>query len=191
MKSGIALVALSSTIVIHEAAYPQIISIMKYYQYQFDEVTKYLHHRPPYLLVDKVVSVSSKEAVTQKTVTSEDGFIQGHFPGAPVFPGAMMQELTTQSAGVLIASQYNPMKDFNTEDPHHNEYALGVLVKIDHARYRGFARPGDILVTTVSLNDQASELFDFSASVAVNGKTIMKNRFRLMNIKSLALQKTD
>ena len=164
---------------------------MKYYQYQFDEVTKYLHHRPPYLLVDKVVSVSSKEAVTQKTVKSEDGFIQGHFPGAPVFPGAMMQELTTQSAGVLIASQYNPMKDFNTEDPHHNEYALGVLVKVDHARYRGFARPGDVLVATVSLNDQVSEMFDFSASVAVNGKTIMKNRFRLMNIRSFALQKTD
>jgi len=102
-----------------------------------------------------------------------------------------MQELTTQSAGVLIASQYNPMKDFNTEDPHHNEYALGVLVKIDHARYRGFARPGDVLVTTVSLNDQVSDMFDFSASVSVNGKPIMKNRFRLINIRSSALQKTD
>lgn len=164
---------------------------MKYYQYQFDEVTKYLHHRPPYLLVDAVVSVSSKEVITQKTVTSKDGFVQGHFPGAPVFPGAMMQELTTQSAGVLIASQYNPMMDFNTEDTHYNEYALGVLVKIDHARYKGFARPGDVLVTTVSLNHQVSEMFDFSASVSVNGKTIMKNRFRLMNIRSSALQKTE
>ena len=45
---------------------------MKHYQHQFDEVTKYLHHRPPYLLVDVVVSVSSKEAVTQKTVVKND-----------------------------------------------------------------------------------------------------------------------
>ena len=169
------------------AAYAQILPIMTYYQHQFDQVTKYLHHRPPYLLVDHVVSVSSKEAVTQKMVTGKEGFIQGHFPGAPVFPGAMMHELTTQSAGILIASQYNPMKDFDTEDPHHNEYALGVLVKTDHARYRGFARPGDLLVTTVSLHDRVSEMFDFAATVSVSGKTIMKNRFRLMNIKSSTL----
>lgn len=164
---------------------------MKYYQHQFGEVTKYLHHRPPYLLVDNVVSISSKEVVTQKTVTGKEGFIQGHFPGAPVFPGAMIHELTTQSAGILIASQYNPMKDYDTEDPNHNEYALGVLVKTAHARYRGFARPGDVLVTTVSLNDRVSEMFDFSATVSVRGQTIMRNRFRLMNIKSSTLQQTD
>ena len=175
----------------YRVAYVQILSKMKYYQHKFDKVTKYLHHRPPYLLVDKIVSVSTKEVVTQKTVTGEEDFIRGHFPGAPVFPGAMMHELTTQSAGMLIASQYNPMKDFDTEDPDHNEYALGVLVKTDYARYRGFARPGDVLVTTVWLNDRVGEMFDFSATVSVSGKTIMKNRFRLMNIKSSALQKPD
>ena len=164
---------------------------MKYYQHQFDKVTKYLHQRPPYLLVDKVVSITTNEVVTQKTVIGEEEFIQGHFPGAPVFPGAMMHELTTQSAGILIASQYNPMRDFDTEDPKHNEYALGVLVKTDYARYRGFARLGDVLVATVWLNDRVSEMFDFSGTVSVNGNTIMKNRFRLMNIKSSALQNPD
>ncbi len=164
---------------------------MKYYQHQFDDVKRYLHHRPPYLLVDEVVSVSPTEAVTQKTVTGEEGFIKGHFPGAPIFPGAMMHELTTQSAGILIASHYNPMEEFNTEDPFFNKYALGVLVKTKHARYKGFARPSDVLITTVSLNEQVSEVFDFSAVVKVNGKTIMKNGFQLMNIKSTVLQGTD
>lgn len=164
---------------------------MKYYQHHFEDVKSYLHHRPPYLLVDQVVSVSSTEVVTQKTVTGEEGFIKGHFPGAPIFPGAMMHELTTQSAGILIASYFNPMEKFNTEDPFFNEYALGVLVKTKHARYKGFARPGDVLTTTVSLNEQVSEVFDFSAVVKVDGKTIMKNGFQLMNIKSSVLQGTE
>ena len=164
---------------------------MKYYQHHFEDVKSYLHHRPPYLLVDQVVSVSSTEVVTQKTVTGEEGFIKGHFPGAPIFPGAMMHQLTTQSAGVLIASYFNPMEAFNTEDPFFNEYALGVLVKTKHARYKGFGRPGDVLITTVSLNEQVSEVFDFSAVVKVDGKTIMKNGFQLMNIKSSVLQGTE
>tara|TARA_B100000900_G_C20588112_1_gene720491 strand:+ start:532 stop:1023 length:492 start_codon:yes stop_codon:yes gene_type:complete len=163
---------------------------MKYYQHKFDKVTKYLHHRPPFLLVDKVVSITTQEVVTQKTVIAEE-FIQGHFPGAPVFPGSMMNELTTQSAGILIASQYNPMRNFDTEDPNHNEYALGVLVKTDYARYRGFARMDDVLVATVWLNDRVSEMFDFSGTVSVNRNKIMRNRFRLMNIKSSALQKPN
>lgn len=68
---------------------------MKCEQHQFDKVTKYLHHRSPYFLVDRVVSVLSEEAVTQKTAMGEEGFIQGHFPSAPVFPGTMIHELTT------------------------------------------------------------------------------------------------
>lgn len=164
---------------------------MKHYQHHFDDVKQYLHHRPPYLLVERVLSVSSQKAVTEKTVTGEEGYIQGHFPGAPIFPGAMMHELTTQSAGILIASHYNPMEEFNTEDPFFNEYALGVLVKTKHARYKGFARPGDVLTSTVTLNERISEVFDFSAVVRVDGKIIMKNGFQLMNIKSKVLQGTD
>ena len=161
---------------------------MQYYQHEFDKVEGYLHHRPPYLLVDSIVSINPSGIVTEKKVTGEEFFIQGHFPGAPIFPGAMMQELTTQSAGILIASKYNPMKEYNTEDPFFNEYALGVLVKVKQARYRGFARPGDVLIVTVKLIDHVSDVFEFSSTVSVDGKTIMQNGFQLMNIKSTVLQ---
>ena len=46
-------------------------------------------------------------------------------------------------AGVLIAAKFNPMKEYNTSDPFFNEYALGVLVKVKQARYKGVdAAPG-------------------------------------------------
>lgn len=98
-----------------------------------------------------------------------------------------MQELTTQSAGILIAARHNPMKEYNTEDPFHNEYALGVLANVQHACYKGFAKPGDKMIVKVVLNEQVNNFFDFSASITVGGKTIMQNAFRLMNIKSSLL----
>ncbi len=161
---------------------------MQTYQHNLSNVEQYLHHRAPYLLVEKIVSVSETQVVTEKTVSGDEYFLAGHFPGAPIFPGAMMQELTTQSAGILIAAHYNPMESFNTEDPFHNEYALGVLAKVSNSRFKGFARPGDTLVVTVNLNEQVSQFFDFSASITVNNKQIMRNTFQLMNIKSKLLQ---
>ncbi len=160
---------------------------MKYYQHRFENIDEYLHHRPPYLLVEKIDSLEERQITTSKQVREEEPWISGHFPGAPVFPGAIMQELVTQSAGILIAANYNPMESYITSDPKHNEYALGVLVKVDSARYRGFARPGDQLTATVNLNEITGTLFDFSGHLHIQEAEIMKINFRLCNIPSSAL----
>lgn len=120
-------------------------------------------------------------------ITGHEFFLQGHFPGAPILPGAMMQELSTQTAGILIAARYNPMREYNTRDPNFNRYALGVLVKVKHARYKAFARPGDTLQVKAVLRDQISGVFDFSATVSLDNKTIMRNAFQLTNIESKLL----
>ena len=99
-----------------------------------------------------------------------------------------MQEMTTQSAGILIAAKFNPMSEYNTHDPFFNEYALGVLVKVKRSRYRGFARPGDCLKIHVKLIEQVSSVFDFDAKVTVDGRQIMGNSFQLSNIPSKTLQ---
>ncbi|MFK8112391.1 MAG: 3-hydroxyacyl-ACP dehydratase FabZ family protein [Rubripirellula sp.] len=161
---------------------------MQTFQHSFDDVTDYLHHRPPYLLVERIVSIETSQIQTEHDVSGEEFFMPGHFPGAAIFPGAMMQELASQSAGILIAAKYNPMKTFDTHDPFANEFALGVLVRINHAKYSGFARPGDKLLTTVQLNEQIGQMFDFSATITVAGTTVMRNSFRLTNIKSTLLQ---
>lgn len=161
---------------------------MKYYQHEFDRIEDYLHHRAPYLLVKEIVSISDQEIFTKAKITGDEFFIEGHFPGAPILPGAMMQEMTTQSAGILIAAKYNPMETYNTHDPFFNEYALGVLVKVKQAKYRGFARPGDELQIKVNLNERINQMFDFSATVSVGDKTIMRNSFQLSNILSTTLQ---
>ncbi len=160
---------------------------MKYHEHDFKSVEDFLHHRPPYLLVDRIISVTALEIQTEKVITGEEFFMEGHFPGAAIFPGAMMQELSTQSAGILIAAKYNPMQEYNTHDPLFNKFALGVLVRVKNAKYKGFARPGDSLLTHVILNDHTANIFDFSATISIGGKAIMKNSFRLTNIESKVL----
>jgi 3-hydroxyacyl-[acyl-carrier-protein] dehydratase len=160
---------------------------MTWHRHEFPTVEQYLHHRPPYLMVERIVSCTPNEVITEKRVSGQEFFLAGHFPGAPVFPGAMLQELSTQSAGVLIAAHYNPMAEYDTSDPHFNEYALGVLVRVRQARYRSFARPGDLLTCLVTLLEQVGQLFDFRAAIAVDGQTIMSNAFQLTNIKSSVL----
>jgi 3-hydroxyacyl-[acyl-carrier-protein] dehydratase len=155
-------------------------------RHRFDSITDYLHHRPPYLMVDQIISIEDQQIITRTQVT--DARVTGHFPGAPILPGAMMQEIATQSAGILIAANYNPMSEYNTHDPFFNQYALGVLVKLGNARFRGFARPGDQLETRVSLVQWEQQLFEFKGEVWVPKKMIMRNHFWLGNIPSETLQ---
>ena len=164
---------------------------MKYYEHDFESIEDYLHHRSPYLLVQKILEISPQKVVTESKISGDEFFLAGHFPGAPILPGAMMQEMSTQTAGILIAAKYNPMKEFNTHDPFFNEWALGVLVKVNRARYRGFARPGDLLTISVELNEQVGVMFDFSATISVGSAKIMQNSFRLTNILSKTLQGVD
>ena len=161
---------------------------MKYFQHDFDSIEDYLHHRPPYLLVERIVEMDAQSIVTEAKVRGGEFYIEGHFPGAPILPGAMMQEMSTQTAGILIAAKYNPMEAFNTHDPLVNEWAFGVLTKVNWAKYRGFARPGDVVKISVELNEQVGVMFDFSAVVSVGETKIMQNNFRLANILSKTLQ---
>lgn len=166
---------------------------MQTYQHSFEKIEDYLHHRPPYLLLDRIVEVDDTSIVTEKKLTGDEFFFAGHFPGAAVLPGALMQEMTTQSAGALIAARYNPMAEFNTHDPYFNEFALGVLVKVKHARYRGFARPGDQLRIEVRLDERLGEVFEFVGRVYLTSdsekpKLLTDNRFQLTNIPSKTIQ---
>jgi 3-hydroxyacyl-[acyl-carrier-protein] dehydratase len=161
------------------------------FRHRFDSVDDYLHHRPPYLLVHEITDIQDRSIRTRHVVDEDAFFIKGHFPGAPIMPGAMMQELSTQSAGVLIAANFNPMKNYNTHDPFFNEYALGVLVKVKQARYRGFVRPGDRLDVLVNVVEQIGEVFDFACTIRCDETVVMQNHFQLVNIKSETLQGKD
>jgi 3-hydroxyacyl-[acyl-carrier-protein] dehydratase len=143
-------------------------------------ILKRLHHRPPYLLIQEVKEHSSTYLEAIYRPEGSEFFLQGHFPGTPVVPGAIMQEMTTQAAGLMITEYHSPVTDYDSEKT--KGWALGVLRAVHLAKYKHFARPGDTLKIKVELLDTVDNSFRFKGRIEVADQTIMFNEFTLINI---------
>jgi 3-hydroxyacyl-[acyl-carrier-protein] dehydratase len=149
-------------------------------------IKKRLHHRSPFLFLDRVSTHTPESITAHFTPGPQHFFIQGHFPDMPIVPGSMMQEMTTQAAGLLISEHYSPVTDYDSEKQ--RGHALGVLRSVQYAKYKSFARPGDELEIKVSLLERSETAFRFKASIEVRGKKIMANEFTLVNISDEKLR---
>lgn len=105
-----------------------------------NRIMSLLPHRPPFLLVDKILEMSDKHVVGLKNVTMNEPFFVGHFPGAPVMPGVLIVEAMAQTGGILILS--------SVPDP---ENYITLFMKIDNVRFRNQVLPGDTLVFKLEL----------------------------------------
>ncbi len=100
-----------------------------------DEIKKYLPHREPFLFIDEVVEIIENETIHAKKLISEDEyFLEGHFPGNPIFPGVIIIEALGQASGIL---------GFTTMKKTPEEGSIYVLAGVDKVRFRRRVRPGD------------------------------------------------
>ena len=136
-------------------------------------------------MIDEVVEHSPTFIQTIKVPKADEFYLQGHFPHVPVVPGAMMQEMATQSAGVLITHYYSPVPDYDSETT--KGYALGVLRSVHLAKFKSFARPGDLLKIKVHLTDRLETSFRFKAVIEKDETKVMFLEFTLVNIEESKL----
>jgi len=103
--------------------------------YDTVQIMNILPHRPPMLLIDKIMELTKMHVVGVKAVTMNEPFFAGHFPGAPVMPGVLQIEAMAQTGGILVLN--------TVPDP---ENWLTLFLKIENARFKDKVLPGDTLV---------------------------------------------
>lgn len=124
------------------------------------EVLKYLPHRYPFLLIDRVLECEPGVRLTAiKNITVNEPFFPGHFPQYPVFPGVMILEAMAQATGLLA---------FRTEGMRPDDDTLYLFVGIDKARFKRQVGPGDCMTITVELKRAARGVWKFATEARVD-----------------------
>ncbi len=130
--------------------------------YDVEQIKGLLPHRPPFLLVDKVMEMSEKHVVGMKNVTMNEPFFVGHFPKEAVMPGVLQVEALAQTGGILVLSA--------VDDP--SEY-ITYFLKIDNVRFRKRVVPGDTLVFRCVLTEPVRRGLCKMRGEAYVGKTLV------------------
>jgi len=124
-------------------------------------ILKYLPHRYPFLLVDRVLAYAPGESlVAIKNVSYNEPYFTGHFPVQPVMPGVLILEAMAQATGILA---------FRTTDTQPADGTLYYLVGIDKARFKRPVGPGDQVRIEVKYVRNVRNIWFFSAEARVDG----------------------
>ncbi len=101
-------------------------------------IRRFLPHRFPFLLVDKIIEISDDYIVGVKNVTVNEPFFQGHFPDNPVMPGVLIVEAMAQCGGLYV---------LHSREERYSTY----FIKIDNVKFRKKVIPGDTLIFKMEL----------------------------------------
>jgi 3-hydroxyacyl-[acyl-carrier-protein] dehydratase len=124
-----------------------------------NEVMRYLPHRFPFLLVDRVLEYEAGKSLTAlKNVTMNEPFFQGHFPNMPIMPGVLVIEALAQATGLLA---------FCTQEQEPADNFIYMLVSVDKARFKRQVIPGDALILEVEVTRRLRGMWKFDVLARV------------------------
>ena len=126
------------------------------------EIVRYLPHRYPFLLIDRVDSLEVDNSLSAiKNVTVNEPIFTGHFPQSPVFPGVLILESMAQASAMLAFTSLGGYPPPET---------LYLLAGIDKARFKKQVIPGDTMLITVNVLRVKRGIWKFDALASVENE---------------------
>lgn len=164
------------------------------YRLDINAVTRFLPHRAPFLLIDRVLGIEPKGNIQKpvpaeligikvsalKNVTFNEPFFPGHFPGFPIMPGVLLIETMAQAASFSIYPYIAHDLDRFAKD------FKCILVGVDGVRFRRPVMPGDTLMVETEVVRCRGKLWGFRCHVAVEGQKVAEAEI-LANLETGAI----
>lgn len=126
-----------------------------------NEIMRILPHRYPFLMVDRIIGFQGDNKCTGvKTVTINEPYFQGHFPGHPIMPGVLQVEAMAQVASILMMRVGD------------NAGKIGYFMSADSVKFRKPVLPGDTIFITAELTKARRSMGKASCFCEVNGEVV-------------------
>ncbi len=130
-------------------------------------IQRILPHRYPFLMVDKIIELElEKKVVGVKSVTINEPFFQGHFPGQPVMPGVLILEAMAQVGGILLLNAFFEL-----------ENKLVYFMSINNAKFRKPVSPGDQLILEAEILSKKSKYYSIKGTAYVENNVVAEAEF--------------
>jgi UDP-3-O-[3-hydroxymyristoyl] N-acetylglucosamine deacetylase/3-hydroxyacyl-[acyl-carrier-protein] dehydratase len=133
-----------------------------------EQIMKMLPHRPPFLLVDRVLKIEGNKIVAVKNVTMNEPFFQGHFPGHPIMPGVLQLEAIAQVAGIVLIKQGETVNQ------------VAYFMSAEDVKWRKPVVPGDVLVIEVELTKVRGKIGKAKGVCKVAGEVVSEAEVTFM-----------
>ncbi len=142
-----------------------------------EEILKFLPHRYPFLLVDRVLEIEGGKFITAiKNVTYNEPYFQGHFPEKKIMPGVLVVEALAQTGGILL---YHTVAEPETK--------FVLLSKVDNLKFRKPVVPGDQLRLRVEIIKLKSRFCHVRGTASVDNEVVAEGEIMasLFNTKDI------
>lgn len=135
--------------------------------FDVEAIQRILPHRYPFLLVDKIIHLEfDKKVIGVKSVTNNEPFFPGHFPGQPIMPGVLIVEAMAQTGGILLLNSFpDPAKK------------LVMFMGINNVKFRKPVVPGDQLFIEIELGSRRSKVVNMKGKAYVNEQLVAEGEF--------------
>ena len=137
-------------------------------QLDVTQIMMVLPHRPPFMMVDRVIEIDGNHIVAEKNISINEWYFQGHFPDHPIMPGVLQLEAIAQVAGILTLKKAE------------NIGMLAYFMAAENVKFRKPVLPGDTLTIDVELVKSRGTIGKANGKCFVNGVEVSQAKVTFM-----------